>query len=324
MRIAVLHAGDGYARNYFEPFIFPDGHVVGGVEFVRNPTEGRFDGLVVPQSMRPLDRRYEFICPPTRTLCAILEPPDILTLPDEYTEQFHAVAGPDPRVSCQRLLIGPPGHHWFVEITAKQAASAPITVKPKLISAVVSSKTDTPGHRARFRLMQCLKDHFGDQLEWFGRGVKETGDNKLSALADYKYHIVLENGRWPHYWTEKLSDAYMANAFPFYWGAPNVSEYFERTSYCPIDPFNPKEAISHIEDAIGSNLWETRQADLARARIQVATRYHPYEVWRSILLRLPDSAPRPVSIKPFDQCDFGLRQKARMRIRNALQLIARP
>jgi hypothetical protein len=322
MRIAVLHAGGSAARDYFEPFVFPNGHVVGGVEFFPNPTEGQFDGVVVPQSMTPLNQCYELVCPPTKTLCALLEPPDILTLPDEYTEQFYAVVGPDPRVSCKNLLMGAAGHHWFVEITAQRATSAPITAKPKLISAVVSSKRDTPGHRARFGFLRHLKDHFGDRLAWFGRGVMDTGASKLVALSDYKYHIVLENCRWPHYWTEKLSDAFMANAFPFYWGAPNIAEYFDRSSYCPIDPLDPRDAINKIEAAIQANLWEARQKDLAQARAQVATQYHPYEIWRSIFESLPASAPRLISIKPFNQCAFSRRQHLRLRLRNFLQLVA--
>jgi hypothetical protein len=222
MKIAILRPGNSFATDYFEPFVFPNGHRTDKYEFVQNPREGKFDAIVVPQSMTPLDTCYEFVCPPTKTLCALLEPPDVLTLPDEYTEQFHTVVGPDPRASCKNRLLKPAGHHWFVELTARQSIDAPIREKPRLISAVVSSKQDTLGHRLRWCLMKRLEGHFGDRLDWYGRGVRDTGHEKLSALADYKYHIVLENGCWPYYWTEKLSDAYVANAFPFYWGAPNI------------------------------------------------------------------------------------------------------
>jgi hypothetical protein len=319
MRVAVLQAGYDYAANYFEPYIFPNGHVFDGVEFVRNPSEGRFDGVVVVQSTRPLDQRYDLICPPTRTLCAVVEPPDILTLPDGYTQQFHVVVGPDSRVASKRTLLSAAGHHWFVELTAEQATSAPIVDKPRLVSAVVSSKQDTPGHRSRFALMRRLKEHFGDELDWFGRGVRPTGDNKLTALADYKYHIVLENGRWPHYWTEKLADAYMANAFPFYWGAPEIADYFDRHSLELISPDRPEEAIRIIERAIASNAWENRQKQLAEARQRVVTDYHPYRLWHSILKSMPTSEPTAVSIRPFNQFDFSLKQRLRFKMRNLLK-----
>jgi hypothetical protein len=168
--------------------------------------------------------------------------------------------------------------------------------------------------------MSRLSDHFGDQLDWFGRGVREIGTNKLSALAAYKYHIVLENGRWPHYWTEKLLDAYMANAFPLYWGAPNIATYFDQRSFATIDPGRPDETIRVIEAAIRSNLWEERQGDLAEARRRVVTEYHPYSLWESLLGGLPSSEPRTVTIKPFNQCQFGRGQKARFRVRNGIRL----
>jgi len=317
MRIAVLSATDPYAQNYFEPFVFPGGHKTETCEFVHNPSEGAFDAIVVSQSTRPLDRRYDLVCPPTRTLCAIVEPPDLLTLPDEYTRQFHTVVGPDERVVCKDRLAYAAGHHWFVELTAREALDTPITVKPRLISAVVSSKQDTPGHRSRFALMKRLKGHFGDRLDWFGRGVRPTGGNKLSALADHKYHVVLENGRWPHYWTEKLSDAYMANCFPFYWGAPNIANYFNPKSFASIDPARPDDAIRVIEDAIQTRLWERRQYELASAREKITSDYHPYNLWHSILDRLPKSDPAPVSIRPFNECQFRLKQRLRFRVRNA-------
>lgn len=322
VRVAVLHAGGSFARDYFARFVFPDGHCFGGYEFVQNPSEGVFDGIVVPQSMTPLDRRYDLVCPPTRTLCALLEPPDILTLPDEYTRQFHTVVGSDRRVVCAAPRLAAAGHHWFVELTARQAEENPITDKPLLISAMISSKQHTEGHRARYALMNRLKDHFGSRLDWFGRGVKDTGTNKLSALANYKYHIVLENGRWPHYWTEKLSDAFMANAFPFYWGAPNISEYFCPGSFCLIDPTDARGAIDKIEEAIAADLWRERQSDLARARQQVVTDYHPYALWASELMRTPASAPRPISIKPFSECRFSLRQRVRFKLRNASRRVS--
>jgi hypothetical protein len=317
VRIAILHAGGSFARDYFAQFVSPNGHHYGKHEFVENPSEGVFDGLVVPQSMTPLDRRFDLVCPPTRTLCALLEPPDILTLPDEYTRQFHTVVGPDKRVACTEPRLTSAGHHWFVELTAKQAVESPITDKPLLVSAMISSKQHTEGHRIRYALMKRLKDHFGSRLDWFGRGVRDTGTNKLCALADYKYHIVLENGCWPHYWTEKLSDAFMANAFPFYWGAPNISEYFSPRAFCSIDPADAGGTINRIEEAIAADLWQERQSDLARARLQVVTDYHPYSLWASELMRTPVSAPRAISIGPFSECRFSLKQQARFQFRNA-------
>lgn len=314
MRIAVLRAArEGDEGRW--PYVFPNGHRTETAEFIHNPTHGSFDGIVVVQSVRSLSQTFNLTCPPTRTLCALIEPPDIITLPDEFTQQFFTVIGPDRRVACRNSLQSAAGHHWFVELTADQACATPITNKPKLISAVVSAKTDTPGHRSRLNLMRQLKDHFGDDLDWYGQGVRAIG-SKLSAIADHKYHIVLENGRWPHYWTEKILDSYMANAFPFYWGAPNVADYFGRNSYSSIDPCDPQAAIRTIENAIKSNVWERRQEELATARKRVGSEYHPYSIWSSALAAAPASEPQLLGIKPFSECRFGFRQRVNFRIRN--------
>jgi hypothetical protein len=320
MRIALIHAPNMFEPEHFAPYVHPHGHASEKYEYVLNPTSGAFDAVVVRQAVRPLERVYNLVCPPTRTLCALIEPPDIITLPDEYTEQFYAVACPDPRVSCKRLFLGAAGHHWFIERTAEQAISKPSRAKTKLISAVVSAKADTRGHRARVEFMRALKRHFGNDLDWFGRGVRDVGC-KLAALDDYKYHIVLENGRWPHYWTEKLADAYMANCFPFYWGAPNASDYFDARSFMSIDPEQPAKAIKSIENAIDGETWETRQAALADSRLRVTTTFHPYELWHSMLEQLPLSEPEQVTIHPFTECAFGLKQKIRFRVRNLMHQV---
>ena len=247
----------------------------------------------------------------------------IITLPDEFTQQFYTVIGPDRRVACRNPLLTAAGHHWFVELTADQANVAPIKNKQKLISAVVSVKQDTPGHRKRFTLMKHLKEHFGSDLDWFGQGVREFGP-KLAALVDHKYHIVLENGRWPHYWTEKILDSYMANAFPFYWGAPNVADYFGRNSYCSIDPSDPQGAIRTIEEAVRSRLWEERQEELAVARKKIVSDYHPYTIWQSLIASAPMSEPQRLSIRPFSDCRFGLRQRAQFRVRNLMARVSTP
>lgn len=321
MKIAVLRAErDGDEGCW--PYVFADGHRTATAEFVQNPTEGIFDGIVVIQSTRPLTRTYDLVCPSTRTLCALIEPPDIITLPDGYTQQFFTVISPDRRIVCQNPLLAAAGHHWFVNLTADEAIGTPLRNKPKLISAVVSGKRDTAGHRSRYALMKHLKDHFGDDLDWFGHGVREIG-SKLAALADYKYHIVLENGRWPHYWTEKILDSYMANAFPFYWGAPNIEEYFDRDSHGLIDPADHWSTIRTIEKAIQSNVWEHRQDKLAEARKKIASEYHPYAIWESALASAPMSEPQRQIIKPFSEFGFSLRQRTKFRMRNLASRLSR-
>lgn len=315
--IALLmpEAGDQICPfSYFKPFLTPAGDsCLDGYRFVLNPSEGSFDGVVVPQSVGPLSRSYKLNVPPTKTLLVFLEPPNILMLPDAYTMQFSAVLSQSKSVKAKRKLLGHSAHHWFVEIPygdvlAKQPP------KTKLISAVISNKSDTPTHRQRFKFMQQMKAHFGDRLDWRGRGVSDTGSNKLVGLADYRYHIVIENGQWDHYWTEKLADSYAANCFPFYWGARNVSDYFPESSMKRIDIFDVGKSISVIEDTILSGGFEKAQPALQQARELLISKYHPYRVYARILESLPPSPPINLVIRPHNEFRYSARQRVYSRL----------
>ena len=126
--------------------------------------------------------------------------------------------------------------------------------KKKLISVITSNKAFTQGHIDRIRFVSKLKEHFGDQIDVFGRGYNTFGD-KWDVLADYKYHIVIENSSQTYYWTEKLSDCFLAETYPFYYGCTNIADYFPSDAYTPIDISNPDEAIKIIDKAIKADAY---------------------------------------------------------------------
>jgi hypothetical protein len=124
--------------------------------------------------------------------------------------------------------------------------------KTKLISVIASDKRQAPGHRARYEFVERLKQHFGDRLDVFGWGGREIPD-KWDGIAPYKYHIAIENNAQPDYWTEKLSDCYLAGAFPIYYGAPNIHDYFPADCLRWIEITKPEEAIARIDETFQSN-----------------------------------------------------------------------
>ena len=311
MRIAFL-IPDEYvpALDYFRPFLTPDGTANwGDTQFTINPQDGEFDGIVVFQSVNALSRRYKLVCPSNRTLLAVAEPPDIAWMPSGYIEQFHKVLCQDHRISRSRRILSHSGHHWFVEVPFMMAEQNLYPQKSKLLSAVVSNKTTTRGHRARLAFLQALKARFGDDFDWYGRGVRELGSQKLEGLERYKYHLVLENGSWPHYWTEKLADAYMANCMPIYWGAPNISEYFSPSSMISINVDRIPESIDRIEAAISRNAYCGAQTALAQARRKLLFDYHPYQAYLRILQRQPAGSRVMITIKPHSEFRFAFKDK---------------
>ncbi len=181
--------------------------------------------------------------------------------------------------------------------------------KERLISVISSDKTQTAGHRRRLELVRHLKAHFGDRLDVFGRGIREVED-KWDAIAPYRYHIALENGVYPHYWTEKLSDAFLAGAFPLYLGCPNVGEYFPAGSFAPLDANDAARAITTIEQAIADQRYERSLGDVAEARRLVLDRYNLFPLLADMLAASPPVGERVrTTLRP--ETDFPRRGKLR-------------
>jgi hypothetical protein len=295
---------------YF-PLICPDGCPRWKEwEFVTNPTEGQFDAMGAFQSVEPLNREYRLQVPPTKTLLTVMEPPEILTFPDGFTNQFHSVLSQSRHIKCRNPMVSHSGHHWFIERAYNQILDCSDIEKTKLLSMVISSKQDTEGHRKRWKLAQALKEHFGDCIDWFGRGVQEL-KYKRDGVLPYQYHIVLENSSVPHYWTEKIADAFVSNSFPFYWGDPKIAEHFPAEAMVSIDIDHPDRCIAAIESAIDQHFANTHQTAMLAARTRLLQDHHRHETYRKIWNAAPESPPALVTIQPHSEFLFSVRQKLR-------------
>jgi hypothetical protein len=279
-----------------------------GIKFVINPQEGEFDGIVVFQADRPLSRTYTLRCPAGRTLLVVQEPPEVV-LPLTYVRQFDG-------------KLGFPGLFWFVQISGREALQRKEWPKHKLISAIVSNQQITSGHRRRLKLMHALEAHFGDRLDWFGRDIRKL-EQKADGLLDYHYHIVLENGSYPNYWTEKLSDAFVSNCFPFYWGAPNISDYFDLKSMRIIDVDDVAGTIRTIEETIENDEYSHAQNALACSRRRVLIDYHPYQACLDALSSMPRGPLRDIAILLSNQFRHSLHHRIREKFARVAKRIRR-
>ena len=147
--------------------------------------------------------------------------------------------------------------------------------KDKNISVITSSKNGTVGHRQRLEFIRILKDYFGERIDIFGRGINEIED-KWDALDRYKYHIALENSTVEDYWTEKLSDAYLAGCYPIYYGCSNIEKYFDISSLAKIDITQPDQAIHIIESCLKEHRYENAQQHIKNARKDILNKYNVF------------------------------------------------
>ena len=232
-----------------------------------------------------LDEPEATRCPPNNTLLITGEPPSIRSYSKKFAGQFAAAISCHPDLPCAEVLLGQQALPWHLgrkqgpvgdvvwdkDYDELKATGEP--EKTKLLSVISSDKDFTPGHCRRSEFVAKLKEHFGDRLDVFGRGVREIED-KWDALAPYKYHFALENSSYPHYWTEKLSDTFLAYSFPIYGGCPNVQDYFPEGSLLAIDMDRPESAMGAIEKALQQNLWECSREARAEARNLVLDKYN--------------------------------------------------
>ncbi|WP_153557928.1 glycosyltransferase family 10 domain-containing protein [Roseimaritima sediminicola] len=292
--------------------------VWGDFQFVVNEPLERCDAWVVFEEVpEPLST----VCPPENTLFVSAEPPALRAYRGTFLDQFRWV------LTCHDVkhrgkIAWQQGHPWHVGVDRDRddrstwdydrIAADPADQKPSLISTVISTKEITAAHRARRRFVAMLKETLGDQFDVFGRGYLGIAD-KWDAVAPYRFHLVLENEQRPDYMTEKISDAFLAGAYPFYFGCPNAEQYFPGTAFTPIDIFRPQAAIETILADIAAERDRQRRADVLEARRRVLNEHNFFPLIARLLSeRMSSSAPRRVQLLPRrHRCRLALRSVGR-------------
>jgi hypothetical protein len=253
--------------------------VFGDTRFVFDRDCKSYDYLVVFNQLPPeLAERPE----PQRAIFVAPEPAIIKRYDPAFLRQFGTVIAGNPDTVHPGCILSQVGSPWHVGVPTDQIArygeslsfeqlAQPVAAKPKLMSVICSDKAFTPAHRRRLELVKALQDHFGNRLDFFGRGIRDLED-KAEALLPYRYHVTLENTDACDGWTEKLADAFLAETFPIYWGCRNAEDYFPPDSFARIPMDDHAAAIGIIEKIIAGGV-----ADAARPAVQEAKRRVLYE-----------------------------------------------
>jgi hypothetical protein len=158
---------------------------------------------------------------------------------------------------------------------------------------VTSSQLAHRGHRLRMKFLDRL-EAAKVPLELRGRGFTPVAD-KWDALAPARYALAIENHACPFYWTEKVADCFLAGAFPIYWGAQNLEEFFPAESFARVDITDPA-APRRVAEIVGSDLALRNRDALLEARRRVLEE-HNFFAWMSRAIadhvRSFGSAPAP-------------------------------
>ena len=124
---------------------------------------------------------------------------------------------------------------------------------------ISSDKALTDGQRVRLQWVEMI----GDQIDLYGRGFNEIA-NKEEGLCDYMFSVVVENGFYESYFTEKILDCFASGTIPVYLGSPDIGEYFNKDGIIDLtEEFDVSEEIYLSKmDAIKDNLKRVKQYEV--------------------------------------------------------------
>lgn len=200
----------------------------------------------------------------------------------QFLKQFGTVIAFQRDVKGENVIYKHPSESWsigrkiltgsFKDIMTYDELKAVKTFKKdKLISVCVSNKAFYPMQVKRLEFVRKLSKKM--DIDVFGTNISAL-DDKWDALYRYKYHIAIENFRCSDYFTCKLTDAFLGGTYPFYFGAPNILDYFPTRSLSPININNFDSAYERIKYDIECNAYEGSIKEIQVARDKILDEYN--------------------------------------------------
>jgi hypothetical protein len=171
------------------------------------------------------------------SLLIACEPPSVHVYPQKYVNQFEHLICPDVNIKHQNKIKITPFFPWHIghnrdvnliekDINFKSLLNKKFSKKKK-ISVIQSDKIFCKEHEIRKKIIDAIVNEFKSEIDVYGVGFqKEVVSDKINVLANYHYHICIENFFSNDFWTEKLSDPIIARTNPIYLGCQNLNQYF--------------------------------------------------------------------------------------------------
>lgn len=252
--------------------------------------EGMPDGVrpdIVVVRNNCLRRPTSFPVARDRTVLLLSEPRSVVYFPDSYVRQFGVVYSCQPELSGGNVMCGPAAIPWFVGIrldgiltpaltgtvSYRALKASPLPRKTRMMSIIVSTKTFSRGHFARYRFVLRLKARYGDRIDFYGKGFNYV-DDKWDALAPYKYTIAIENSVSDTYFTEKISDAFLAGCHVVYSGCRRIADYFPPEAMSLIDISDFDSACRVIDRLLADDPYDGSVEAIKAAKDNVLEKYN--------------------------------------------------
>jgi len=251
------------------------------------------DGILV---LNNPSQKITATCFPENVIAFMMEPGVYSEHPWMFKQlqQYSAVYSPLQNSANTVLSHGYMG--WFLQQDHNFLSALPVGDKLLSISCIASNLAMLSGHQLRMNFINTLRKQI-PEINFFGKGSNYIAD-KMEGLLPYRYSIAIENTSAPYYFTEKISDCFLAYTVPLYFGCKNIAKYFPERSFIPINIEEPAAAINKIRQVIEKNDWPERISALQEARHLVLNKYQPLAGAAAILRGIQPSAKRKILIKP--------------------------
>ena len=242
--------------------------------------------------------------PKHRRILVVTEPKEILRYSRTCLNQYGTVLSPYPRPYFYwgRWINAPVLFPWFYGYKERRSPMSYLswnalrrakTNKTKTLSVIYTQKKYTRSQIQRTRFVKALEQELGEKLDIFGRSKEHIADKK-DSIDPYRYHLVLENGTGPHFWSEKLADCYLGESYPIHASCPNLHDYFPQEAYTSIDIFNIPQAIQQVKDIIASDLYEKNRASILEAKRRVMEEHQLFPMLARVISEAPQQPYHPL------------------------------
>lgn len=136
--------------------------------------------------------------------------------------------------------------------------------KTKKCSMFASPKQYTEGHVYRHTIARLALDR-GFDVFGGAHGTPRTvidpmnpWSTKLEGIGYYMFSIIVENGNYDSYYTEKITDCFATGTVPIYWGTKNLPEQFDKDGIIWLKQGQEFEIL----DSLNEDLYKSKNRSI--------------------------------------------------------------
>lgn len=167
-------------------------------------------------------------------------------------------------------------NEWHLSKTYNELSTEKIEKSINILSTVLSDKYKDPGHVKRVDFVKFLEQknmnvdvYGGNKFGWNNYKGSLPYHKKDDAMFGYKYVFNAENHEIRNYYTEKLVDGILAECLVFYWGCPNIRDFFDERAFVKLELVDLEKDFQTIKRAIDENWWEQRLPYILEAKKKI-------------------------------------------------------